>query len=197
MSLEFLPRFGAHGVRLCVPAHAQLSVALSSAFILFGALLAHFFFVGLFSSRVGFACGGEQALDVVSKMLAYDPLKRIKPLEVCSHEFVDEVCEVLLALHFFLFSRFWRSHLSAQGLSLHELPAMSFRHGALRRLFLHSSRFVSLVQHDETDHLRWYGAGRTSSCRLPPPFTFPQHTLWYVLTVQVTLLWPGLQQGLV
>lgn len=32
-----------------------------------------------------------QALDVVSKMLAYDPLKRIKPLEVCSHEFVDEV----------------------------------------------------------------------------------------------------------
>lgn len=36
--------------------------------------------------------GGEQALDVVSKMLAYDPLKRIKPLEVCSHEFVDEVC---------------------------------------------------------------------------------------------------------
>ncbi|CAM9643347.1 unnamed protein product, partial [Hapterophycus canaliculatus] len=32
-----------------------------------------------------------EALDVVSKMLAYDPLKRIKPLEVCSHEFVDEV----------------------------------------------------------------------------------------------------------
>lgn len=41
----------------------------------------------------GLACGagGEQALDVVSRMLAYDPLKRIKPLEVCSHEFVDEV----------------------------------------------------------------------------------------------------------
>lgn len=35
--------------------------------------------------------GGEQALDVVSRMLAYDPLKRIKPLEVCSHDFVDEV----------------------------------------------------------------------------------------------------------
>lgn len=34
---------------------------------------------------------GSQALDVVSKMLAYDPLKRIKPLEVCSHGFVDEV----------------------------------------------------------------------------------------------------------
>ncbi|CAM9833550.1 unnamed protein product [Scytosiphon promiscuus] len=32
-----------------------------------------------------------EALDVVSKMLAYDPLKRIKPLEVCSHEFVDEL----------------------------------------------------------------------------------------------------------
>lgn len=34
---------------------------------------------------------GRKALDVVSKMLTYDPLKRIKPLEVCSHEFVDEV----------------------------------------------------------------------------------------------------------
>lgn len=34
---------------------------------------------------------GQQALDVVSKMLAYDPLKRIKPLDVCSHAFVDEV----------------------------------------------------------------------------------------------------------
>lgn len=33
----------------------------------------------------------QKALDVVSKMLSYDPLKRVKPLEVCSHEFVDEV----------------------------------------------------------------------------------------------------------
>ena len=47
--------------------------------------------------------GGEQALDVVSKMLAYDPLKRIKPLEVCSHEFVDEVCMTSAR---FIFCRF-------------------------------------------------------------------------------------------
>lgn len=38
-----------------------------------------------------FRAARRQALDVVSKMLAYDPLKRIKPLDVCSHEFVDEV----------------------------------------------------------------------------------------------------------
>lgn len=42
-------------------------------------------------------CWG-QALDVVSKMLAYDPLKRIKPLEVCSHDFVDEVNTTFFAL---------------------------------------------------------------------------------------------------
>eukprot|EP00903_Cladosiphon_okamuranus_P007860 g7600.t1 len=41
---------------------------------------------GVFRSRTP-----SEALDVVSKMLAYDPLKRIKPLEVCSHEFVDEL----------------------------------------------------------------------------------------------------------
>ncbi|CAM9928275.1 unnamed protein product, partial [Ectocarpus fasciculatus] len=40
---------------------------------------------GVFRSRTP-----PEALDVVSKMLAYDPLKRVKPLEVCSHEFVDE-----------------------------------------------------------------------------------------------------------
>lgn len=40
----------------------------------------------------------RQALDVVSKMLAYDPLKRIKPLEVCSHDFVDEVNYIQLKL---------------------------------------------------------------------------------------------------
>lgn len=42
----------------------------------------------------------KQALDVVSKMLAYDPLKRIKPLEVCSHDFVDEVSIYFLLLFF-------------------------------------------------------------------------------------------------
>ncbi|CAN0233297.1 unnamed protein product, partial [Discosporangium mesarthrocarpum] len=31
------------------------------------------------------------ALDVVSRMLSYDPIKRIKPLEICSHAFVDEL----------------------------------------------------------------------------------------------------------
>ncbi|CAM9383875.1 unnamed protein product [Ectocarpus sp. 12 AP-2014] len=41
---------------------------------------------GVFRSRTP-----PEALDVVSKMLAYDPLKRVKPLEVCSHEFVDEL----------------------------------------------------------------------------------------------------------
>lgn len=41
---------------------------------------------GVFRSRTP-----TEALDVVSKMLAYDPLKRIKPLEVCSHDFVDEL----------------------------------------------------------------------------------------------------------
>ncbi|CAN0273535.1 unnamed protein product [Pylaiella littoralis] len=41
---------------------------------------------GVFRSRTP-----PEALDVVSKMLAYDPLKRIKPLEVCSHAFVDEL----------------------------------------------------------------------------------------------------------
>ena len=35
----------------------------------------------------------ESAIDFIGTMLAYDPLKRVKPFEACAHPFFDEIRE--------------------------------------------------------------------------------------------------------